>query len=289
MQNQYPFRIHQKKDFLYPHSESSFNWSTGNVEKHHHTFYEFFLVTKGEYVHYLNYQPANIKRGDFMMITPNDTHWFIVKPGTNAQHINFCATPEKFKQLCNALSDTLYEEITAKEPSLISLQPYQIDFFTNCAAQINLNELHEKNMSRNLMIINEMLMFALSTVYKTLYIPQENYPLWFQELLTKMHSPEFISMRVKDVYSLSYYAPATTIRFFKKYLGETIVSYFIKIKMQHACKAFINTDATTLTIASSLAYDSLSAFNHAFKSYTGMSPTEYKKIHKNIPDNLHTP
>ena len=87
-------------------------------------------------------------------------------------------------------------------------------------------------------------------------------------------------MHVKDVYSLSNYAPATIIRLFKKYMGETIVSYFTKIKMQHACNVLINTNATTLSIASSLSYDSLSAFNHAFKAYTGMTPTEYKRRHK---------
>ena len=97
-----------------------------------------------------------------------------------------------------------------------------------------------------------------------------------------MHSPEFISMRVKDVYSLSHYAPATIIKIFKKYMGETIISYFTKIKMSHACNVLLTTDATTLSIASSLSYDSLSAFNHAFKSYTGMSPTEYKKRYKEI-------
>ena len=63
-------------------------------------------------------------------------------------------------------------------------------------------------------------------------------------------------------------------------MGETIVSYFTKIKMQHACNLLVTTDATTLSIASSLSYDSLSAFNRAFKSYTGMSPTEYKKSRK---------
>lgn len=282
MQKKHPFRVHQQKDFLYPHQTVSFNWSTNDVEKHHHAFYEFFMVTKGEYIHYLNNQPMHIKRGDFMMITPNDTHCFVAKEGTMAQHINFCATPEKMKALCYALSDTLFEEITSKEQKVIPLLANQIEFFTQSAAQINLNEIHENNISRNLMIINEMLLFSISTIYKTLFIPQDDFPLWFKDLLIKIHSPEFISMRVKDVYSLCHYAPATIIRFFKKYTGETIVSYVTKIKMQHACNILVTTNATTLSIASSLSYDSLSAFNHAFKSYTGMTPIEYKQRHKEI-------
>lgn len=282
MPKKYPFRVHQPKDFVHPQNSTSFNWSTNDVEKHHHTFYEFFMVTRGEYVHYLNYQPMHIKQGDFMLITPNDLHWFISKSGAMAQHINFCATPEKFKALCDALSDTLFEELTNAKQPLISLQPDQIKFLLNNASQLNFNELQENGLSKNSMIINEMLLFSISTAYKAIHLPKDDFPLWFKELLIKIHSPEFISMHVKDVYALANYAPATIIRSFKKYMGETIVSYLTKIKMQHACNVLINTNTTTLSIASSLSYDSLSTFNHVFKAYTGMTPTEYKKRHKTI-------
>ncbi|MBQ5927072.1 MAG: helix-turn-helix transcriptional regulator, partial [Clostridia bacterium] len=50
--------------------------------------------------------------------------------------------------------------------------------------------------------------------------------------------------------------------------------------MNYACNLLATTDATTLSIATSLAYDSLSSFNHLFKAHTGVSPTEYRKSHK---------
>lgn len=274
------YRTHTQKDFVKPFNVVSFNWSTNNVEKHSHTFYEFFMVTQGEYTYIYNERTVSIKRGDFMMITPGDVHQFIAKPDTFAQHINFCTTPEKFIALCNALSISLFEKITEKEQNIISLQPNQIDFFINNATQMKIKPQTEDIVAQDL-IINEMLFFAISTVYKALFMPQGDPPLWFKELLMQMHSPEFISMRAKDIYSLSHYSPATIIKFFKKYTGDTITSYFTKIKMQYACDALLNTDATTLSIASSLSYDSLSAFNHAFKAYTGMSPIEYKKAYKN--------
>lgn len=271
-----------QKDFVKPSAFVSFNWSVNNVEKHDHHFYEFFVVTKGEYSYSFNDHATTIKRGDFMLVRPGDTHAFIASDNS-AQHINFCATTEKFRSLCDALSPTVYDELTKREHGIISLSPSQIDFFTNDAIQIHLNNPSDSIDPFELLLINEMLVAGASIAYKVSLAPQKDLPTWFKELLILIHSPESISLRAKDVYSISHYAPTTIINLFKKYTGETVISYLTKIKMTYACDALLNTDATTLSIASSLSYDSLSAFNHVFKSYTGMSPIEYKKKHKLPP------
>ena len=282
MKQSEPLRLHGKENFLYPHMSFSFNWSNNDVEKHRHSFYEFFVITNGEYIHYLNDVPMVVKRGDLMMITPQDTHQFVAKNGTSSQHINFCVVPEKLLQLCNALSENVYRHVIAAEKKPVALTPDLLEFFLSHAAQIRLNELHENCISCNLVTIGECLTLAISTIYKASLAPEQSFPAWFKELLEKINSPEFLSMRVKDVYSLSHYAPSTIVKFFRQYLGETIVSYLTKIKMHHACMLLLSSDLTTLSIASSLSYDSLSAFNHAFKSYTGMSPSEYKKSRKSV-------
>ena len=67
------------------------------------------------------------------------------------------------------------------------------------------------------------------------------------------------------------------IRGFRKYTGETVVSYLTRAKMESAKRLLTSTDLTVLDIAGRLGYSSVSHFNRLFHASTGTSPQQYRR------------
>ena len=84
-------------------------------------------------------------------------------------------------------------------------------------------------------------------------------------------------MKLKDIYQLAPYSQSMLNIYFNKYVGTTLISHIIKLKINYACTLLRYTDSSPLEISSKLASDSLSHFNRIFKKIMGLSPVEYRK------------
>jgi len=71
--------------------------------------------------------------------------------------------------------------------------------------------------------------------------------------------------------------PTHFSRVFKKETGETFVEFVTKRKMEKAQELLDNSNQSIEQIAQVLAYDNSSYFNKLFRSFSGMSPNEYRK------------
>ena len=93
----------------------------------------------------------------------------------------------------------------------------------------------------------------------------------------KAHVHDHIS--VDDVASALSYTKSYLFREFKKATGDTIMSYFLKLKIDAAKKMLREGKTSVSDIAASLAFDSPNYFSKAFKKVTGRTPLQYKSIH----------
>ncbi|MBP3359297.1 MAG: helix-turn-helix domain-containing protein [Clostridia bacterium] len=67
---------------------------------------------------------------------------------------------------------------------------------------------------------------------------------------------------------------------FKEYTGVALSDYINNCRMEKAKYLLLNTDQSVGNIARKTGYDDQGHFSRNFKNYTGMKPSEYKKIHK---------
>ena len=65
-------------------------------------------------------------------------------------------------------------------------------------------------------------------------------------------------------------------------METTIVDYIKSVKYKHACNLLAYTDLTVLEISNELYYDSISYFNKLFKSFSNLTPTEYRNQAKKL-------
>jgi AraC-like DNA-binding protein/mannose-6-phosphate isomerase-like protein (cupin superfamily) len=271
-------------DFEFPENEMSFHWWDNTpVMLHNHNHHEILLTTEGRTMHTVNGVRSELSRGNMVFIRADDRHKLEPIDGIKVQHINLSVTKSKFDEIISIVPG--FKKLFADKRSNLSVTLFdnELQYFLNNAHQINL--LKNKNIElykySTAVITSEMIVSALSIMYKRNLNIATEYPAWFNELLQKLHSPEALGYQVSDIYAISNYSRTRLLKYFKDYLGETIVSYFAKIKMQFACNLLRSTNFTVLDIANRISYDSISHFNKVFKEYTGKTPSAYRKS-KNI-------
>ena len=67
---------------------------------------------------------------------------------------------------------------------------------------------------------------------------------------------------------------------FKSFTGSSPIDYLIRRRIFMEKTMLHSTESTIIKISEDCGFDSLSNFNHLFKSMTGLSPTEYRKTMK---------
>ena len=266
--------------FLYKDDGLDFHvWQNMPTNEHSHTFYEFFILTKDKTVHKLDGKIKELPHGTLCFIPPRVSHEFPTVKNASYEHINVSVTTEKLKKLCDAILPSLFN--TIKDTCFeIVLSQKQLEYFCDKAKSISNASIQNESLDK--ISICEMITTAVSIVYKKVTNQVDNRPEWFSNLLNKINSSDFSLTTIDNIYKLSNYSPATIIKYFKKYTGETIISYVGKIKINRACNLLATTDYTVLNIATILGYDSLSHFNRIFKSQTGQTPSQFRQQCKNI-------
>ena len=179
--------------------------------------------------------------------------------------------------LCEALGIS-FDALLGGEELCIALNDVELAFFQSRAQQLNLIARSAEEPDRlSVLVICEMLVHAISLLYKKWRPFSADCPEWMQALLQKIHSPEYISCSAADVYRLAGYSPPVVIQYFRQYTGDTVTAYLTKAKMDFACSLLLTTQMTTIEIACQLGYSSLSHFNKCFRNHTGKSPREYRR------------
>lgn len=267
-----------QSDFLFPDDGLSFHWTRDCVSNpHKHNFYEFALITEGDFTHNINGTLRELPYGALVFILPTDIH--ALYPNRKCTQMNLAITGEKMKNLCNLISSNLFEKFInfGGKGDYVILKEFELQWFLDRANQItNLYTVTEKHNYVQLLIL-EMILSAISITCRNR--PSDTYPEWFSLILKKINDADWQNFKVNDVYEWSHYSPAMIGKYFKKYKGETIISYIKKAKLKKARNLLLTTDFDILTISSMLGYNSLSHFNRIFKTATGKTPSIYRKEH----------
>ncbi len=89
------------------------------------------------------------------------------------------------------------------------------------------------------------------------------------------------TVTVDELAAMLNYNKSYLFRQFKASTGRTIMSYFAAMKIEEAKRLLCESDMTVSQISAALAFDTPNYFSKAFKHFTGVSPTNYRRIHGN--------
>ena len=86
----------------------------------------------------------------------------------------------------------------------------------------------------------------------------------------------------KQVARTINYSPSYFSLLMKEMLGESFRDYLLKIRMENAIKLLLETKHPISTISTMVGYENLRSFLRVFKTYTGFTPTDYRKQYLDI-------
>ena len=270
--------IDYKKEFRFLDAGINFHWwGNAPATPHHHNYYEFIYIAEGSTIHYLNGEKKTLNFGSLTMIKEGDTHWFYPAAGSKSLHLTLGITREKLKELCNVLAADVYETITNSPSFTVILTENEQARIMSHAKRIDYIVDSTPKHSLEKIIATQTIIDILFVLFQNSLSQNDLLPAWFSDLLNKLNTPEYLCASIPEIAQLANYSPKSLVSYFRKYTGDTIVSYQNKLKVNYACKLLAMTSKTTLDIANDLMYSSLTAFNCMFKKYTGMTPKEYRK------------
>ena len=94
-----------------------------------------------------------------------------------------------------------------------------------------------------------------------------------------LHENVYNKLSLEDICSKVNYSRSFLCKIFKEQMGETLFSYFNRIKTEEAKKLLEETDLSVTTVSKELGFTDIKYFGALFKKSEGISPTEYKKVH----------
>lgn len=87
-------------------------------------------------------------------------------------------------------------------------------------------------------------------------------------------------LREADLAALSGYTPSGFSRAFKRKTGTSFVRYLHGIRLNRACELLISGDAHVTEICFEVGFNNLANFNRQFRACKGMSPSEFRRRHR---------
>ncbi|NKI25454.1 AraC family transcriptional regulator [Arenibacter sp. 6A1] len=83
----------------------------------------------------------------------------------------------------------------------------------------------------------------------------------------------------KDVAEVAKMNPSAFSRFFKRIHRKTFTRYLNEIRIGYACKLLMENQHNITPVCYESGFNNISNFNRHFKSITGMSPSDYIRLH----------
>lgn len=241
------------------------------VKLHMHDYFEIELITGGSGIQNLNGDLYELKKGTLYFLSPIDFHSVIPHEHLPLINVSFSQSAISQELLTSLLHNeqsrivNLNDDELAKFEFIIGLLEEGISCGDEQSA------LYVKNLLECLLI----LIMRKNNFLHNKKTESESFPLrqcMRHVFLNFSRSPSLAETAKISGYSANYFSKK-----FHEATGKTYVDFLNDLKLNYAGILLLSTDDSITSIAENCGFLSLSNFNGAFRKFTGMSPTQYRK------------
>lgn len=253
-----------------------------------HNFWEMVYIDKGEMVCTADKNRFILKSGEMTFHKPNEFHNL---SGNNAVAPNVSIITFQ----CHSRAMKHFEgkifRLNAEEKGLLSmlftegLSCYQLEDERNPLLQrlekIDPNPLGSSQMTKNLLEIFLIKLYRHTDVVtksmrQSFTIDGVDIPYHVKEILDFLHENIYGKITVADVARQVGKSESTVKQQFALYRKSGIMKYYNSLKIKEARRLIREGKYNMTQIADMLHFDNPQYFSKCFKSYTNMTPREYK-------------
>lgn len=85
---------------------------------------------------------------------------------------------------------------------------------------------------------------------------------------------------LEEVAAQVHMTPNAFCRYFKKHTRKTFTQFLTEIRIGHACKLLMEDGGSVAQVCLESGFQNFSNFNRYFKSITGLTPSQYTRLHR---------
>lgn len=269
------------KELLLPGGEfRSHIISSDDEFEHSHDCFEIVLIMNGTIRHLCNGIQTRLNRNDLVILRPGDTHRYIREENVPCTHRDLMISIAQTKYSAQYVNSQLFSVLLLTDkPPVLHISENTRNYIEEKIAVINKMKYYEESLKAS--IQNGFIASLLSLFFENVEAADNaslstQYPYWFNQFLSLLHTPEVILGGIKTIKEKTDYNYSYVCRIFKKYTGVTITDYLQNIRLNAAAIQLVNSNTPVINIAMDVGYDSISYFNCIFKKKFKMTPQEYR-------------
>ncbi len=236
--------------------------------RHTHDFYEIEYILSGSGTQLINDREYKVNKGDIVFLGINDQHTYYPDKDTESFGVINCV----FRQIPVGLKDR-----AGSLPNIISLQPHSIveidTIFSKMQREYERKEIGYQD------VLNAYLNLIFVTLFRESKIQADRSPNPKANMATILDYIEknYQHVTLKDCADYVSYSSTYFCRLFKDNVGMTLTEYLNQKKIQAAMTLLTETDQSVESIIMNVGFNQRKYFYALFKTYTGMSPCEFRR------------
>lgn len=236
--------------------------------------YKLILGLKGPIIYETSQSKFNVRAGQFVLLNPGDKHQQV------------CCGGDKFLV---EFSPKLVNEVTREvmdQPAADLRFRHMPAFHREVArmADMMVSELTEPRPGQKVMLEHtalQLLVLALRSTQLASFdaVANINRP-GVQQAVRMMMDCYRDTVTLEDIAKAADMSKFKLIRQFREVMGTTPYEWLQQYRLLRACDQLMNVRRTVLDIALDHGFNSVSAFNREFRRTFGISPTQWRQLHR---------
>ena len=253
------------------------------INEHTHDYIEIVYVASGTAIECVDGIKYNVRRGDFIFMTPNSIHSFI--PDAEFEHIEIFFSPNLIGESVMTSSEALsmlalgsFDNLrNNKSFGLIRVGESEIDLVESILKMME-SEFASKSEGYEAFMCNCLNMLLIKML-RIASRATDSEDMW-NALLEYIEHNYNKKLTLAALSSKCFYNPTYFSRAFKQKYGVSLTSYLKQKRIDNAKKLLLNDSLTVEAVAESVGFSDRSAFYAAFESDVNMTPMQYRKKFK---------
>lgn len=258
---------------------------------HFHPEYELTLIVKGEGQRFVGKQVDDFSKGDLVFLGSHLPHCWINHQKENQTELSEAIVVQFNLHFLGEDFFNLNEFVAIKMFLDKSKAGFDIQGNDKKKITARLFEMMLASPTQQILILLDILDILSSAVQLKpidLSFAENDFKVSetnrFQKVFSYLitHYKEDISLaKIAGIADLS---PTSFCRYFKSITKQSFVEVLLEFRIKQACHLLLSTDLAIREIAFQSGFDDIPYFNRIFKKKKGISPKQYKKDVKFLPD-----
>lgn len=242
------------------------------VQSHWHDYFEFEIVTSGNYRHTISGKTHDVKRGCAWIMTYLDYHSVDCTEDSSLINISFTS---------DAVSSEISDILSGTPGGFIcEFEKDEAEFVISLCEQAEKEQENKSSLWKNAVagLVENILIRTIRKSGEKSTSSQDKAPRLLQSVISHINKNFKSDVSISATSKKFAISPGRLGLIFSKNFDMSYNEYVNRVRLRHACNLLSSTDLTAKQIAFECGYSSVEYFFYVFKKELKTTPGEYRNV-----------